>query len=90
MTDSLDETWIAVMGVTGAGKSRFISACTGQDVRIGHSLESCMSIDRCASFSDSCKGTTEVDDYSFIWKDKRVHLIDTPGFGKVLLVITSS
>ena len=79
MEDSLDEIWIAVMGVTGAGKSRFISACTGKDVKIGHSLESCKSIDLYASCSDPCKGTTEVDDYSFVWKDKRVHLIDTPG-----------
>ena len=30
---------IAVMGVTGAGKSTFIKAATGLDVPIGHALE---------------------------------------------------
>jgi GTPase SAR1 family protein len=34
---------ILVMGLTGAGKSTFISQLTQQDVDIGHSLDSCMS-----------------------------------------------
>lgn len=33
--------YIAVMGVTGAGKSSLISLCTGKSVKIGHNLESC-------------------------------------------------
>lgn len=33
--------FILVMGMTGAGKSSFISACTGQHVTIGHGLQSC-------------------------------------------------
>lgn len=36
-----DAIFIAVMGVTGAGKSTFVSQCTGQDVSIGHGLLSC-------------------------------------------------
>lgn len=37
----MDDVYIAVMGVTGAGKSRFISECTKQPVKIGESLVSC-------------------------------------------------
>lgn len=32
---------ILVMGITGSGKSTFISRLTTDDVTIGHSLESC-------------------------------------------------
>jgi hypothetical protein len=35
------DTVIAVMGITGVGKSTFIANATGQDVRIGHGLASC-------------------------------------------------
>lgn len=38
------ELYIALMGVTGAGKSSFISLCTEQQVQIGGGLESCKSI----------------------------------------------
>ncbi|KAL6901318.1 P-loop containing nucleoside triphosphate hydrolase protein [Trichoderma evansii] len=58
--------YIAVMGVTGAGKSSLISLCTGKNVKIGHNLESC---------------TADVEDVEFMLNDHvRVHLIDTPGF----------
>lgn len=60
-----EDIYIAVMGVTGAGKSKFISACSGRDVKVGTSLESC---------------TTDVDEYEFKWANKSIHLIDTPGF----------
>lgn len=33
--------YIAVIGVTGAGKSSLISLCTGKDVKIGYNLKSC-------------------------------------------------
>jgi len=33
---------ILVMGLTGAGKSTFISQLTQQPAKIGHSLESCI------------------------------------------------
>ncbi|KAH8747508.1 hypothetical protein BGZ57DRAFT_807112, partial [Hyaloscypha finlandica] len=54
------------MGVTGAGKSSFISTCSGKSVKIGHNLHSC---------------TADVEDVDFMYnKNLRVHLIDTPGF----------
>lgn len=40
MTKAKKEVVIAVMGVTGAGKSRFIKRITGQDVLVGHGLNS--------------------------------------------------
>jgi hypothetical protein len=40
--DGLDIILIAVMGVTGSGKSNFIRLATGsQDPKLGHDLESC-------------------------------------------------
>lgn len=36
-----DAIFIAVMGVTGAGKSTFVSQCTGKAVDVGHDLLSC-------------------------------------------------
>lgn len=38
-----DDVFIAIMGVTGAGKSTFISHCTEQEVQVGHSLQACQS-----------------------------------------------
>jgi hypothetical protein len=32
---------IAIFGLTGTGKSNFISKLTGKDVKVGHSLQSC-------------------------------------------------
>ncbi|UKZ47057.1 hypothetical protein TrVGV298_001269 [Trichoderma virens] len=58
--------YIGVMGVTGAGKSSFISMCTGKEVKIGHELKSC---------------TSDVEDVELMLNDRVcVHLIDTPGF----------
>jgi len=59
-----DDIFIAVMGLTGAGKSTFISDCTGEEAGIGHMLES---------------STTEVSISSFEHNGRTVHLIDTPG-----------
>ncbi|KAM0481572.1 hypothetical protein ACHAPX_003683 [Trichoderma viride] len=62
----IKHVYIAVMGVTGAGKSSLISLCTGKNVKIGHNLESC---------------TADVEDVEFMLNDRVcVHLIDTPGF----------
>jgi GTP-binding protein EngB required for normal cell division len=36
-----EDVVIAVMGVTGAGKSTFISQLTKEEVVVGHSLSSC-------------------------------------------------
>ncbi|KAM0232476.1 hypothetical protein ACHAP5_010729 [Fusarium lateritium] len=57
---------IAVMGVTGAGKSTFINQVTGQQVGIGHGLKS---------------HTAGVSIYTHrINADQCVYLVDTPGF----------
>ncbi|KIW14312.1 hypothetical protein PV08_07094 [Exophiala spinifera] len=56
---------IAVMGVTGAGKSTFISLLCEQDIEIGHGQKSC---------------TTNVGVYHFNLGGVRIWLIDTPGF----------
>ncbi|KAE9368403.1 hypothetical protein N431DRAFT_470113 [Stipitochalara longipes BDJ] len=61
---SPDDVFIAVMGLTGAGKSTFISECTGEDAGVGHMLES---------------STAEVSISSFEHNERTVHLIDTPG-----------
>jgi len=42
LSDNAPVAFIAVMGVTGAGKSTFISAVSmNQNVEVGHGLESC-------------------------------------------------
>ncbi|MCJ1314185.1 hypothetical protein MMC25_007865 [Agyrium rufum] len=57
---------IAVMGLTGTGKSTFIELLTKSGLKIGHSLKSC---------------TAEVGIHPFIYRDGRtIYLIDTPGF----------
>ncbi|KAJ5081176.1 p-loop containing nucleoside triphosphate hydrolase protein [Penicillium angulare] len=57
---------IAVLGLTGAGKTTFISKATGRnDLGIGHGLGSCT--------QDISSSRLEID-------GKRVVLIDTPGF----------
>lgn len=33
--------FVLVMGMTGAGKSRFVSTCTGKELMVGHTLRSC-------------------------------------------------
>ncbi|CAM1502632.1 Fc.00g074080.m01.CDS01 [Cosmosporella sp. VM-42] len=60
------DIFIAVMGVTGAGKSTFISACTGAEVEIGHDLRAC---------------TQNVAIYRYEYSPTvNVYLVDTPGF----------
>ncbi|RYC60016.1 hypothetical protein CHU98_g6190 [Xylaria longipes] len=60
------DVFIAVMGVTGSGKSSFISACPGKQVKIGHELNACTS-------------TVTVYPYE-LSPSRTVYLIDTPGF----------
>ncbi|KAL4928158.1 uncharacterized protein BDV17DRAFT_291906 [Aspergillus undulatus] len=61
-----NDVFIAVMGVTGSGKSSFISICSKSFVRVGHQLEAC---------------TTTVDVYAYEMSPwQTVYLIDTPGF----------
>ncbi|KAI3327314.1 P-loop containing nucleoside triphosphate hydrolase protein [Xylariaceae sp. AK1471] len=60
------DVFIAVMGVTGSGKSSFISACSEKRVTIGHDLNAC---------------TSTVDVYPYeLSSSCTVYLIDTPGF----------
>ncbi|KAK6518921.1 hypothetical protein TWF281_003613 [Arthrobotrys megalospora] len=61
-----DDIIIAVMGVTGAGKSTLISLLVqDKNIEIGHGLTSC---------------TSTVGVYSFKHNGSRVFLVDTPGF----------
>ncbi|CAD6580746.1 MAG: hypothetical protein ASARMPRED_000311 [Alectoria sarmentosa] len=63
-----DDICIAVMGVTGTGKSSFIADCIGKpvdDQMIGHGLRS---------------RTGRVAVYTLEYNDHTVRLIDTPGF----------
>ncbi|KAH8596541.1 hypothetical protein B0O99DRAFT_619267 [Bisporella sp. PMI_857] len=65
-TPGPNDVFIAVMGVTGSGKSSFISLCSSKPVKIGHTLEACTS-------------TVGVYAYDML-PDRTVYLIDTPGF----------
>ncbi|KAK4155081.1 P-loop containing nucleoside triphosphate hydrolase protein [Chaetomidium leptoderma] len=56
---------IAVMGVTGAGKSTFIETVTGREAGVGDSLAS---------------ATSTINAFELIHKNTRYVLIDTPGF----------
>ncbi|KAL8847920.1 MAG: hypothetical protein Q9221_007051 [Calogaya cf. arnoldii] len=57
---------IAIMGITGSGKSTFISKLVDAEIMIGHELQSC---------------TSEVQSYGFLHQTgRRVFLLDTPGF----------
>jgi len=40
-SQAVQDVYIAVMGMTGAGKSSFIATCSGKSVKIGHNLKSC-------------------------------------------------
>ncbi|KAK4222015.1 P-loop containing nucleoside triphosphate hydrolase protein [Podospora fimiseda] len=60
------EIVIAVIGVTGAGKTTFVSKASGRDdLEIGHSIDSC---------------TQDVIPVTFHLNGQPVTLIDTPGF----------
>ncbi|RDL31499.1 p-loop containing nucleoside triphosphate hydrolase protein [Venustampulla echinocandica] len=61
-----DVILIAVLGVTGAGKTTFISKATGRtDLKIGHGLSSC---------------TQDISVAHLEMQGKKIALIDTPGF----------
>lgn len=44
------DRFFLVMGMTGSGKSTFISRCTGKDVNVGHGLYSCKKYSRVAFY----------------------------------------
>ncbi len=50
--NSDDDIVIAIMGVTGSGKSTFISLLAEQSVQVGHSLTSCMVPRRRSTMTD--------------------------------------
>ncbi|KAI8953268.1 hypothetical protein F4801DRAFT_538048 [Xylaria longipes] len=60
-----DDKFFFVMGMTGCGKSTFISQCTGKSATISSGLHSC---------------TDSIDVYDFMFNGRRIHLVDTPGF----------
>ncbi|MCJ1429209.1 hypothetical protein MMC29_007122, partial [Sticta canariensis] len=64
-TSSSNDIVIAVFGLTGSGKSNFISKLTGKDVKIGHGLQSC---------------TSEIEEVRCKIGLCNVTLVDTPGF----------
>ena len=39
-----NDYFVAVMGMTGVGKSSFIKHLSGESVKIGHSLQACMQL----------------------------------------------
>ncbi len=66
MRSRASDIFIAVMGVTGSGKSSFISLLCEERIEIGHDLESC---------------TAAVGVYSCAWDSTTtIYLVDTPGF----------
>ncbi|KAJ5979792.1 hypothetical protein N7481_007090 [Penicillium waksmanii] len=77
-----NDKFIAIMGVTGSGKSSFISLLTGGQAKVGSGLE-------------AYTRNTDVYAYTFA-PGQTVYLIDTPGFNdtyrddtKILVEITS-
>ncbi|KOS46985.1 hypothetical protein ACN38_g1982 [Penicillium nordicum] len=64
-SDSAAGSAVLVMGITGVGKSTFISKLVGKDTGIGHDLTSY---------------TQGVELHSMRIKDKLLYLVDTPGF----------
>lgn len=81
-----DEILIAVLGVTGAGKTTFISKATGRtDLKIGHGLQSCrfgyyVQINQITRLTSYVKGTQDMALAPTMINGKKVILIDTPGF----------
>ncbi|ORX97297.1 P-loop containing nucleoside triphosphate hydrolase protein [Clohesyomyces aquaticus] len=66
MLGSPGDIVIAVMGVTGAGKTTFVNYLADQELQIGHGLEPC---------------TQDVHVVPCTLPDgKRIYLVDTPGF----------
>jgi septin family protein len=76
---------VAVMGVTGAGKSSFIRRVTGNDdVQVGHSLQS-SKIQSDSPGHRSCDSnwriaTQRVQPFKFEHENTNFSIVDTPGF----------
>jgi len=75
---------IAVMGVTGVGKSTFISYFS-KTAAVGEGLESCrLNVHRSLVYGEegltTHSGTTKVGIHAARIGDRKIYLIDTPGF----------
>lgn len=84
---AIQDVYIAVMGITGSGKSTFVGICSQQNAKIG--TEAYLVSQRKPSFlnwfTDQKKRyslvTKVVQEYTFMLQSSiRVHLLDTPGF----------
>lgn len=81
---------IAVMGVTGVGKTHFISQAIRRELDLGNSLHPCqhsLFFPCCGSFLFSPKkpinirlATTTIQEYPFSYGETEIILVDTPGF----------
>lgn len=73
---------IALIGMTGAGKSTFISKASGRkDIQISNSSSSCAYSFSCVAIPKlTTAGTKDIQAVSFKYKGSQVTLIDTPGF----------
>ncbi|KAI1070200.1 hypothetical protein LB507_007928, partial [Fusarium sp. FIESC RH6] len=65
----LTDRFFLVTGMTGAGKSSFISSCTGLSTVVSHGLYSC---------------TKSIAVFQYEHDGQRVYLIDTPGFNDTI------
>jgi hypothetical protein len=70
------------MGMTGSGKSTFISLLADETVQIGHYLSSCkrVMIQSCHVFLICCSGTIDAQGYIATIDGHPTLLLDTPGF----------
>ena len=77
-----ENVFVALMGVTGSGKSTFISHCTNQEVQIGHNLQACKRENIISiAFTHFKTGTQEVKVYDCEFSPSiTIKLVDTPGF----------
>lgn len=77
---------IAVMGVTGVGKTSFISLFTDDDLVIGHSLEACEAplpdplLEPTRLILQPGTSVVGIHECSKVIPGRRLFLIDTPGF----------
>lgn len=81
---------VAVMGVTGTGKSSFIRLVTGDDsIKIGDGLQSGRLLGICCDIwnadSNGMTATTKVATYRFAFGGYNFVLVDTPGFDDTIV-----
>lgn len=81
-SSSSKSIFVVVMGVTGSGKSTFISHCTEQPVEVGHHLHACKwKTTLFVAHANPVTGTQQVKVYDcHRFPGMTVKLVDTPGF----------